>query len=371
MSVSLRQREQGKKIVLYLDIYNSGERKHESLKDLYLYPKPEKGRLSKDENDHNKHHTAIAEEIRYQREKELVNGSYNIKDRTRIDGSFIEYYTKLMETKRDSIGNYGNWLSTKLHLEEYCKDKNATFKAIDKEWLQGFKDYLQNVAKTKAKKQLLPNTLTSYFSKVKSALKEAYKEGIIPKNMADMIEGFKPAETERNFLSKEELEAAAKADCEIPVIKNAFLFGCVTGLRYSDIEKLTWGEIQHSNEMGYFIRFRMKKTKAFETHYIADQAVELLGERRSPEDKVFMGLKYSAWHNLKLQQWMFNAGIFKTITFHCSRHTYATLQITFGTDVYTLQSMLGHKNIKNTAIYAKIMDAKKKDAANKLNMKLW
>lgn len=201
-------------------------------------------------------------------------------------------------------------------------------------------------------------------------MKEAYKEGIIPKNLGDMIDGFKPAETERNFLTKEELEAVAKAECPKPIIKTAFLFGCLTGLRHSDIEKLTWSEIQHSSEMGYFIRFRMKKTKAFETHYISDQAVKLLGDRGKPEDKVFVGLKYSAWYNLKLQQWMLKAGISKTITFHCSRHTYATLQIAHGTDVYTLQSMLGHKNIKNTQIYAKIMDDRKKEAANKITFNL-
>ena len=188
--------------------------------------------------------------------------------------------------------------------------------------------------------------------------------------MGDMVDGFKPAETERNFLTKEELEAVARMDCEIPIIKTAFLFGCLTGLRYSDIEKLTWGELQHSIEMGYFIRFRMKKTKAFETHYISDQAVSLLGNKGNPDDKVFIGLKYSAWHNVKLQQWMFSAGISKTITFHCSRHTYATLQIAHGTDVYTLQSMLGHKNIKNTQIYAKIMDARKIEAANKIKFNL-
>ena len=370
MSVKLRERKSGDKILLYLDIYHDSKRRTEYITGIYLFPKPEKGRLTKEGNDHNKHHKAIAEEIRYQREKELLSGTYNIHDISKINGSFLEYFSKMMETKRESLGNYGNWLSTKLHLESYLDGRDLKFNQINKEWLQGFKDYLQNEARTKSKNKLLPNTLTSYFSKVKAALKEAYKEGILPKNMGDMIDGFKPAETERNFLTKEELEAVAKVDCEIPIIKTAFLFGCLTGLRYSDIEKLTWSEIQHSNDMGYFIRFRMKKTKAFETHYVSDQAISLLGERKEQEDKVLIGLKYSAWHNLKLQQWMFKAGINKTITFHCSRHTYATLQLTYGTDIYTLQNMLSHKNIKNTQIYAKVLDVKKKDAANKITFNL-
>jgi integrase len=370
MGVKLRERESGNKILFYLDIYHNGKRRTEYLTGVYLIAKPAKGRLSKEENEHNKGNRSLAEDIRYKREKELLNGTYNIEDRSRADGSFLEFFKKLMETKRESIGNYGNWHSTKLHLDGYCEGGDVSFKQIDKEWLQGFKDYLQNAARTKSKQKLLPNTLTSYFSKVKAALKEAYKDGIISKNLADMVDGFKPAETERNFLTKEELEAASKADCEIPVIKTSFLFGCLTGLRYSDLEKLTWREVHHSDEMGYFLRFRMKKTKSYETLYISDQAYSLLGERRDPEEKVFVGLKYSAWHNVKLQQWMFNAGVHKTITFHCSRHTYATLQITFGTDVYTLQSMLGHKNIKNTQIYAKIMDQRKREAGSKINVNL-
>lgn len=370
MSVKLRERKSGDKILLYLDIYHDSKRKTEYLTGIYLFPKPEKGRLTKEENDHNKHHKAIAEEIRYQREKDIITGTYNIHDVSKINGSFVAYFSKLMETKRDSIGNYGNWYSTKGHLEQFLNGRDLKFSQIDKEWLQSFKNYLEKDARTKSKRTLLPNTLTSYFSKIKAALKEAYKQGIIPKNMGDMIDGFKPAETERNFLTKEELEKAAKVECEIPIIKTAFLFGCLTGLRYGDIEKLTWSEIQYSNDMGYFIRFRMKKTKAFETHYVSDQAISLLGDRKNPEDKVFIGLKYSAWHNVKLQQWMFKAGINKTITFHCSRHTYATLQLTYGTDIYTLQNMLSHKSIKNTQIYAKVLDIKKKDAANKIKIDL-
>ncbi len=81
-------------------------------------------------------------------------------------------------------------------------------------------------------------------------------------------------------------------------------------------------------------------------------------------EKIFKGLKYSAWHNLKLQQWVMKAGISKTITFHCARHTYATLQLTQGTDIYTVSKLLGHRELKTTQIYAQIIDQKKVDATN-------
>ena len=94
------------------------------------------------------------------------------------------------------------------------------------------------------------------------------------------------------------------------------------------------------------------------------QARELLGEIGLAEERVFKGLKYSAWHNLKLQQWVMRGGISKTITFHCARHTYATLQLTNGTDIYTVSKLLGHRELKTTQVYAQIIDQKKVEAAN-------
>jgi integrase len=103
---------------------------------------------------------------------------------------------------------------------------------------------------------------------------------------------------------------------------------------------------------------------------ISEQAFSLLGERKKQDDKVFEGLYYSAWHNLKLREWVMKAGITKHITFHCARHTYATLQITLGTDIYTVSKMLGHRHLKTTEIYAKVIDHKKQEAANKIKIDL-
>ena len=104
---------------------------------------------------------------------------------------------------------------------------------------------------------------------------------------------------------------------------------------------------------------------------ISDQSYELLGERGSPEEKGFEGLTYSAYHNKHPYQWLGAAGISKPITFHCFRHTYAVLQLQHGSDLYTVSKMLGHRDLKTTQIYAKIVDQSKRDAANRitLNMK--
>jgi integrase len=131
---------------------------------------------------------------------------------------------------------------------------------------------------------------------------------------------------------------------------------------------MVWGEIEYIEGQGYFLNFSQKKTKGFEVLPISEQAFKLLGERKEPTAKVFEGLKYSAYHNKHLFQWIGAAGITKNITFHCFRHTFATLQLSHGTDIYTVSKMLGHRELKTTQIYAKIVDDTKRKAADKIKL---
>ena len=101
---------------------------------------------------------------------------------------------------------------------------------------------------------------------------------------------------------------------------------------------------------------------------ISDQAVKVLGERQEDGIFIFKELAYHTHMNKQLQQWINDAGISKKITFHCARHSFATLQLSFDTDIYTVSKLLGHKNLKTTEIYAKVIDKKKIEAANKFDL---
>ena len=133
----------------------------------------------------------------------------------------------------------------------------------------------------------------------------------------------------------------------------------------SDINKLVWSEVQHSETNGCFIRFTQKKTKGAETLPISETAYQLLGERGEASARVFQGLRYSSWHNLKLAQWAIKAGITKHITFHSFRHTFATEHLRHGVDIRTLQNWMGHRDIKSTMMYLKGVQSK--DALAKVN----
>ncbi len=364
MKVKVRYRNQGGKTSIYLDYYGDGKRKTEYLK-LYLNPNAK----TKAEKLENAKTEELAKSICAKRQIEIQNGIHGFRDQEKQKGSFIAYMDLLAKQRRDSLGNYGNWMSMIKHLKAFCKH-DVSFMDVDRKFIQDFKEFLDKKAIAHGNQKLSQNSKHSYYNKLSAALKQAVKDGIIPTNPAEGIEGFKQAETEREFLTLNELQAVIDAECEIPQLKTVFIFSCLTGLRWSDIQKLLWSEVQHSNEIGYFIRFRQKKTKGAETLPIPDEAYELMGAQGERNEKVFKGLRYSAWHNLKLKPWMERAGVYKKITFHCARHTYATLQLSLGSDITTVSNMLGHKNLKTTQLYAKIIDEKKREAAKRIKIKL-
>lgn len=254
----------------------------------------------------------------------------------------------------------------------YC-DEFTTFDDIDAEWIQGFKDYLNSAEKDARKRGgskrsyafqgLSQNSKVSYFNKLRACLNQAFEDGIIKKNPIRSVEGFKQEEVAREYLTIDEVKKLAATPCNYPVLKATFLFSCLTGLRKSDIEKLTWGEIHKQGDFTRII-FKQKKTGGQEYLDISDQAAAYLGPRRNDVDRVFEGFKYGAWTSLELKRWALAAGITKNLTFHCLRHTFAVMMLDLGADIYTVSKLLGHRELSTTQIYAKVLDKNKQAAVN-------
>jgi integrase len=132
---------------------------------------------------------------------------------------------------------------------------------------------------------------------------------------------------------------------------------------------LYWKDIQKT-ESGYFLHLIQRKTQDVIMHPISNKSVLLLGEKGEPNEKVFEGLKYSDSNNDKLKRWVLKAGINKKISLHNFRHSFATLLLNKGADIFTVSKMLGHKNIKTTMIYAKVLSETKVNAANLIDIEL-
>jgi len=339
---------------LYLDIWHEGKRSYKFLKLYIVIPKNQLDRNLNRENQ------LLAESIRSKTQLSIKNKQYGFKTDFRLDDNFIEYFKKLTEDRVEQNTNYGNWDSTYKHIVTFA-GLFVPFKEVDADFVKGFKEYLQFKAKSKSNIGLASNTQHSYFNKFRASMNQAIRDGIIPYNPCVSVKGIPTETTHREYLTIEEIRALVNTDCRYEVLKRAFLFCCLTGLRWSDANNLTWKDV-YEEEFCYRIKFRQQKTKGIEYLDINDQAYQFMGENGLKDDRVFKGLKYSAWHNIELRKWVMKAGIQKDITFHCSRHTFAVMQLEMGTEIYTVSKLLGHQNLKTTEVYARIVDSKKREA---------
>lgn len=371
MKVHLRQRKQTKSgsISLFLEIYKgtttSSDGKVKNLRDyeylnLYLIDKP-KTPIDKQSN---KETLQLAKSIKAKRELEIKNGLYGFANEFKQSTNFIDYFIEQMEKRKQSIGNYGNWDSSLKHLIRFAGTK-VSFREIDQTFCENFRDYLKETAKKSSGQPLSSSSVSSYFLKFKACIKEAVRKKIMLSNPTIDVSNPKVIESIREYLTLDELKAIVKVDCRYDVLKRAFLFSCLTGLRWSDVNNLKWSELQKTTD-GYRITFHQQKTKGLQYLDLSEQSRAYLGEVGNPDERAFTGLKYSSYMNVELSKWMMRAGITKDITFHCARHTFAVLQLSLGTEIFTLSKLLGHSELKTTQIYAKIIDEKKREAVNKI-----
>lgn len=343
---------------LYLDIYRNGKRHKEYLK-LYLIDAKTPA-----EKEQNRQTLATAQAIKSKRLIEIQNGEYSFTRQFKDDTPFLEYFREMVEERKkrkDSKGNYGNWHSCLRYLEMYC-DESTTFRNVTPEFILGFKEFLNNVEKDTHKRVhprmerdsfqgLSQNSKLSYFNKLRACINHAFNNRIMPYNPLVGIEGFKAAEVKRDYLTLEEIKKLAATPCRYPALKRAFLFSCLTGLRKSDIQKITWGDVQKFGDFTRII-FKQKKTGGQEYLDITPQAEKYLGKRGNPEDRVFSGFTYGSFTSVELQRWCMAAGMYKELTFHCGRHTFAVLMLDLGADIYTVSKLLGHRDLSTTQIYA-------------------
>jgi integrase len=317
-----------------------------------------------------------ADGIRALRQKEFDNAElYTDDDNRKVEAkqkaetNFILYFEKLAykRNKNRSESILLSWLCVYDYLKKFGGE-TLLFANLTESWCEDFKEFLLTTKSRKSSEAILAqNTAVTYYSIFKAALKKAFVDGYLTTDLSAKTKGIKLLETRREFLTIEELNKLAETPCNNPTLKKAALFSALTGLRLSDVQKLTWKELVFDGSL-YKINFTQKKTKGVEYMPISEQAFGICGEKGEPNALVFEKLPDSAWISSPLKHWVQSAGINKKITFHCFRHTFATLQLTNGTDIYTVSKMLGHKDLKVTQIYAKIVDETKQKAANTIKI---
>ena len=355
-------------ISLYLDIYQKGARKVESLG---LYIVPEATPLDKAQN---KQTRQIAEKIKSDRILALRN--YSVKQWDKVKRTSMSLVDYLKQYENEQFGVTTSTLKgrrdMRIKVEAYLNEigsPNLAMATVDVDVIKGFISFLSTVQHgvKKEKAGISIGCAEHHQSCLNSALNKAVRDGIIKANPFKSIsskEKFQKPETMREYLTLEELQRAMPVPCFRDDVKKAFMFSCFTGLRLSDVRSLTWSEISLGTDgKTKFVRTRMQKTQSLINLPLSQEALSCLRETETPNEPIF-NLPSVSNIELNLSKWLQDAGITKHITFHCARHTFATMMLTLGADIYTTSKLLGHANVNTTQIYAKIVDQKKVETIN-------
>ena len=293
-----------------------------------------------------------------------------IAQNERMEQDFIAYFNSIIYKVHPNSSNsiIVNWTRVGKLLSIFSEGKPIPFRKINVKLLEDLKLFMLTAPQGGNKKGTLSqNSAATYFSIVKAGLHRAFIDEYLTVDIAAKVKGIPELKVKRETLSLEEAELLAQTPCENEVLKRAFFFAILTGIRLCDIHELTWGEIQKTST-GWRVDFTQRKTHVVDYLPINEQAYSLCGEPGEHDQQIFAGLTGSSWISRPLKKWIAASGIKKHITFHCSRHTFATLQLENGTDIFVVKGMLGHTNVKTTQIYAHIVDKSKRNAAEVLQI---
>ena len=242
---------------------------------------------------------------------------------------------------------------------------------IDKKFCVDYRDWLLSYRSQRTGRILAKKTAFSYFWQLADILSNAMYMGYIrcnPWKLLDTSDKMTEPPTTRGFLTLEEVAILEATSYKHENIRRAFLFCCFCGLRISDMLNLRWQNISKSGD-NVMLSFIMKKTAKPVSVPLTSKAIGYLPERGgAPSDSpVFADLPSQAIIGKHLKNWAKQSGICKNIHFHMSRHTYGTMLMTAGVDLYTASKMLGHSDVRATQVYAKIIDKKKTEAMDLLD----
>ena len=379
MKVEIKERAlKGGNRGLYLEYYEKGFRKRENL-HLYLIPEdaPDAKRI-------NKRTYLKAMAVRSER---LLNPPEFDKRPEPEDGidrttTWLEWCDEYL---RYSAG-CGNGESAMQHkvlvrkrIKEYLARIGKTdilLKDVTTEVISGLYDYMRNDYRNPNQIKVREGRLADFsmllFGETVNAIfNKALREGRIgfnPLRGLNKLERFHAPDKHREYLTPEELmrflavETATENEHQV---QTAFGFSSMTGLRLGDIQRLRWSDIKPMGE-GWAVSIVQHKTGSPVTVPLNELALSLLPPRPENDDEHVFRLPGESGKVTKyVRSIRDKAGITgKELTFHCSRHTAATLAITAGAELYSVSKILGHRNLVSTQVYAKVNMEKKMEAVN-------
>ena len=222
-----------------------------------------------------------------------------IAQNERMEQDFIAYFNSIIYKVHPNSSNsiIVNWTRVGKLLSIFSEGKPIPFRKINVKLLEDLKLFMLTAPQGGNKKGTLSqNSAATYFSIVKAGLHRAFIDEYLTVDIAAKVKGIPELKVKRETLTLEEAELLAQTPCENEVLKRAFFFAILTGIRLCDTHELTWGEIQKTST-GWRVDFTQRKTHVVDYLPINEQADSLCGEPGEYDQQIFARLTSSSWHH--------------------------------------------------------------------------
>lgn len=366
-TVTIREKKGAKGASIYLDIYSNGKREYKFL-NLFL-----KKTNSEKENNLLR---LQAERERANILEQIYNGTYIFKceKNTKIL-TFADLINVWLEDKKtkSAYNTYRAYKAFKNSVLDTFSLINEKIEKINKNFCLEFLKHLSTIKAQRVNKGelLAEKSKNNYWLRFVNLINFAIRKGYITNNPLIYIEREekpKAVNSERAYLTENEIKSLLSVTNYTEYEKKylrVFLFSCYSGLRISDLCNLTYKNFELTENQQVRLKVLTQKTKKYISFILPQNSLQLIDIKKiSTTQKVFDLSIYTKNRQAKyFSQIAKKANITKHISFHIARHTFATLLLTKGVDIYTVATMLGHSDITTTQIYAKIIDTKKDNAA--------
>ena len=277
--------------------------------------------------------------------------------------------------KEFSAGTLERYQTSLRHTASFIKWKygveDMSIQKLDFEFVSDYEFWL------KSERNCGHNTAIKYIANFRKIVLRCVRNGWLQK---DPFAGFKMTkrEVDRVALTEAELKKIIEKDFGIErlsLVRDIFIFCCFTGLAYADVKKLKRNEIQIGIDGGKWIFTKRQKTDAPSRIPLLPTTIALLDKYKSHPQCLKGDNLLPVLSNQKMNSYLKEiadaCGIAKNFTFHIARHTFATtVTLGNGVPIETVSKMLGHKNLRTTQHYAKILDKKVSDDMALLRQKL-
>ena len=339
-------------------------RRKESL-SLYLVASPR----TPVERQKNKETLDLAKKIRFEREQEFLEDKEGYRLKKDKTVNFYDYYQAYVDnyTKKDirviEMGLRDFKAFTAQEYPQYAQRIEP--KQITKDMMIKFTQFLT--------KKHRGTGISSVYRRFKKIINYGIDHGVFTQNPC---KGVTVAPNDdmlvKEILSEKEMKQlfACHYEGENPIIRRAFAMTCLGGIRYCDVKRLTYGEVDYENAL---IKFRQNKTinhskRSGAVINLTDITLAIIGPRPedAKDDTLIFQLPSSTMCLKALRHWTKRAGITKHITWHCGRHSFGTILLNKGSNVKVVADLLGHSSLKYVEVYVRAVDEEKKKALNSL-----